>query len=48
MHNDNSLVVRGRASSYYAWQPVIAECQAALAEAKDVQLDCILRVEPAP
>jgi hypothetical protein len=48
LHDHKSLVVRGHATSYHAWQLVIAECQAALAEASGVRLDCILRVEPAP
>jgi hypothetical protein len=43
--DDTSLVVRGRAASYHAWQLVIAECQAALSEVDDLRLDCVLRVE---
>jgi hypothetical protein len=44
MQNDDSLVVRGCATSYHAWQLVIAECQAALGEARGVRLDCVLHV----
>jgi hypothetical protein len=45
MQDDNSLVVRGRAASYHAWQLVIAECRAALSGVDNLRLDCILRVE---
>jgi hypothetical protein len=45
MHDDHSLLVRGRAASYHAWQLVIAECRAALADVDDLRLDCVFCVE---
>jgi hypothetical protein len=45
MQDDHAIVVRGRAASYHAWQLVIAECRAALADVDDLRLDCVFRVE---
>ncbi len=42
-HN-GSVVVRGRADSYYAWQLTVAACQEVLADARTLALDCRLDV----
>lgn len=44
----NHVIVRGRSTSFYQWQLVIAACQAVLAQRPQLSLDCRFDVALSP
>lgn len=42
---NGSLIVRGQAQSYYAWQLAIAACHDVLSRTNGLKLDCTLDVD---